>query len=247
MVVSAPAAATRFLARETNGGSIVCGLDASPESERALEVAADLGDRMWLEVVPVHVGDGTREETPGGIDFRVQRDVGHPVDALRRRAVERDAALLVVGSRGRGVLRAAVLGSVSSALAASAPLPVLVVPPAARPASRNYGFAEARDRTRDRPREVSMDIRTSTEAAVDQLHLGRFSEGIEQLPDSPDKVRRGRFSTGIEQLPDTPSKQRAGRFSEGVEKLPRTPAGLRRGSFADGCDTIRSRPRTRRA
>jgi nucleotide-binding universal stress UspA family protein len=247
MVVSAPAAATRFLAHEANGGSIVCGLDASPESKRALELAADLGDRMWLEVLPVDVGDGTRESTPGGIDFRVQLDVGQPVDALRRRAVDHDAALLVVGSRGRGALRAAVLGSVSSALAATAPLPVLVVPPAARLASRSYGSGEARDWTRDRTREVSVDTGTSTEAAADQLHLGRFSEGIEQLSDSPDKVRRGRFSTGIEQLPDSRSKQRVGRFSEGVEKLPRTPARLRRGSFADGCDAIRSRPPTRRA
>jgi nucleotide-binding universal stress UspA family protein len=229
MVISAPAAATRFLAREANGGSIVCGLDASPESRRAFEVAADLGDRMWLEVLPVYVDDGTREETPGGVDVRVQRDVGHPVDALRRRAVDHDAALLVVGSRGRGALRAAVLGSVSSGLAAAAPLPVLVVPPAARPVGRSHGSGEARDWT------------------LDQLRLGRFSEGIEQLPDSPDKVRTGRFSTGIEQRPNPPSKQRAGRFSEGSEQLTRTPARLRRGTFADGYDTIQSRPRTRRA
>jgi hypothetical protein len=223
MVVSAPVAASRFLARETKGGSIVCGVDASPESKRALEVAADLGDRMWLEVLPVHVGDCTR------------------------RAVEHDAALLVVGSRGRGALHSAVLGSVLSALAAAAPLPVLVVPPAARPASRSKGSGEARDWTRDRPWEAWVNIGTSTEAAVDQLHLGRFSEGVEQLPDSPDKIRRGRFSTGIERLPDTPSKQRAGRFSEGVEKLPRTPATLRRGSFADGCDIIRKPGVARRA
>jgi hypothetical protein len=142
MVVSAPAAATRFLARETDGGSIVCGLDASPESKRALEVAADLGDRMWLEVLPVHVGDCTR------------------------RAVEHDAALLVVGSRGRGAMRAAVLGSVSSALAATAPLPVLVVPPAARPARRNKASGQAGDWTRDRPiiRRPSVARRAATSA-----------------------------------------------------------------------------------
>jgi nucleotide-binding universal stress UspA family protein len=245
MVVSATSAANRFLERETEGGSIVCGVDASAEAGRALQVAADLADRMWLEVIPVYVGDGM--ETPRGVDVRVQRDVGEPVDGLCRRALLDDGSLIVVGSRGRGALRAAVLGSVSSALAATAPLPVLVVPPAARLAGRGHSSGEARDWTRDRTREVSVSTGTSTEAAVDQLHLGRFSEGIEQLPDSPDKVRKGRFSTGIEQLPDTPSKQRAGRFSDGIEKLPRTPARLRRGTFADGCDAIRSRPRTRRA
>ena len=246
MVVSAPAAATRFLARETNGGPIVCGLDASPEAKRALEVAADLGDRMWLEVLPIYVGDGTREETPGGIGFRVQLDVGHPVDALRRRAVDHHAALLVVGSRGGGALRAAVLGSVSSALAATAPLPVLVVPPTARPAGPSNRFAQTRHSTPERTKEVSVTIRTSHEAAAEPSRAGRFSTGIERLPESPDKLRSGRFSNGIEQLPDTPSKMRAGRFSEGIEKLPRTPARLRRGSFADGCQPIRSRPATRR-
>ena len=39
-----------------------------------------------------------------------------------------DARLIVVGSRGRGPVRGALLGSVSASLAASAPAPVLVVP-----------------------------------------------------------------------------------------------------------------------
>ena len=37
--------------------------------------------------------------------------------------------LIVVGSRGRGKLGRALLGSVSATLAADAPVPVLVVPP----------------------------------------------------------------------------------------------------------------------
>jgi nucleotide-binding universal stress UspA family protein len=234
VVVSTSATADRFLERETIGGSILCGVDESPESEGALHVAGALANRMGLQLLPVHVSDGPRE------------DDGDPVAALRRRALSADVALIVVGSRGRGAVRAAVLGSVSSALAATAPLPVLVVPPAARPASPTHGFAQARHWTHDRTKEVSMSTRTSHEAAVDENRRGRFSTGIEQLPDSPDKLRRGRFSTGIEQLPDTPSKLRAGRFSEGIEQLPRTPARLRRGSFADGRERIRSRPATRR-
>ena len=49
-------------------------------------------------------------------------------DGLRRIAADRDAELLVVGSRGRGTVRAALLGSTSHALAGEAPCPVLVVP-----------------------------------------------------------------------------------------------------------------------
>lgn len=51
-------------------------------------------------------------------------------DGLRRIATEREAELLVIGSRGHGAVRAALLGSTSHALAGDAPCPVVVVPPA---------------------------------------------------------------------------------------------------------------------
>lgn len=47
---------------------------------------------------------------------------------LRQIAADRDAELLVVGSRGRGAVRAALLGSTVHALVADAPCPVVVVP-----------------------------------------------------------------------------------------------------------------------
>lgn len=51
-------------------------------------------------------------------------------DGLRRIAGERHAELLIVGSRGHGAVRAALLGSTSHALAGDAPCPVVVVPSA---------------------------------------------------------------------------------------------------------------------
>jgi hypothetical protein len=74
-----------------------------------------------------------------------------------------------------------------------------------------------------------------------KLHLGRFSEGIEQLPETPGKLHFGRFSEGIEQLPEIPGKLHLGRFSEGMEQLPGTARNLRRGSFADGYEEVRRR------
>ena len=50
-----------------------------------------------------------------------------PADGLRRIAADRDAELLVVGSHGRGTVRAALLGSTSHALVGEAPCPVVVV------------------------------------------------------------------------------------------------------------------------
>jgi nucleotide-binding universal stress UspA family protein len=51
-------------------------------------------------------------------------------DGLRRAATERDAELLVIGSRGRGTVRAALLGSTAHSLVDDAPCPILVVPDA---------------------------------------------------------------------------------------------------------------------
>jgi nucleotide-binding universal stress UspA family protein len=66
-----------------------------------------------------------------GLDGAETRVVwGFAADRLADVADAEDAELLVVGSRGRGALKAAFLGSVSTELVGVAPCPVLVVPPA---------------------------------------------------------------------------------------------------------------------
>jgi hypothetical protein len=45
-----------------------------------------------------------------------------------------------------------------------------------------------------------MKDQTKTEGAVGQQHVGRFSEGIEQLPHAPSKRRRGSFATGYDEV-----------------------------------------------
>jgi hypothetical protein len=76
---------------------------------------------------------------------------------------------------------------------------------------------------------------------IQSMHLGRFSEGMEQLPETPDKRHVGHFSEGIEQLPETPGKRHVGRFSEGIEQLPQSEWNLRLGSFADGLREAKQR------
>jgi nucleotide-binding universal stress UspA family protein len=125
-----PGADERFVAPTTPGGAIICGVDGSAESERALSVAVALGERMGLEALPVFVdpAGSWNLAAPSATEILT----GDPARELRERATCGDARLVVVGSRGRGPLRRALLGSVSAALAASAPVPVLVVPPGAR-------------------------------------------------------------------------------------------------------------------
>lgn len=57
--------------------------------------------------------------------------VGYPAERLAELADDEGAELIVVGSRGRGALKAAFLGSVSTSLIGVAGCPVLVVPPGA--------------------------------------------------------------------------------------------------------------------
>jgi nucleotide-binding universal stress UspA family protein len=61
-----------------------------------------------------------------GAATEVEIRAGRPADVLTEVAREREADLLVVGNRGRGATRSALLGSVSAHLVDHAPCPVLV-------------------------------------------------------------------------------------------------------------------------
>jgi nucleotide-binding universal stress UspA family protein len=93
---------------------------APPSFSTTVERQAQ-GDRLLGELV----------ETTG-IDRAERRVVaGHPAEGLADLADDEQAQLIVVGSRGRGPLRSALLGSVSTSLIGLARCPVLVVPPGA--------------------------------------------------------------------------------------------------------------------
>ena len=158
-------------------GTIVCGVDESENSRAALRVASDLSKRLSAALVLVHVAPrpaipGTSEVSGAPeemrrveehhalellddlhaaeqLDSEVEHRVlyGAPATALEELARREDVGLIVVGSRRRGSLRSAVLGSVSAQLARSAPCPVLVVPP---PTARTSGEEPADGRLASR-------------------------------------------------------------------------------------------------
>ncbi len=66
-----------------------------------------------------------------GLDVERRTLVGVPADRLAALAEDEDAELIVVGSRGRGAFKSALLGSVSNSLVDVARRPVLIVPPGA--------------------------------------------------------------------------------------------------------------------
>ncbi|MFE5565371.1 universal stress protein [Amycolatopsis japonica] len=137
-------------------GKVVVGVDGSETSREAIGFAYDFAARHGRALVALHVWSdlpleamavtptehdrelieergkplldealaGYRERYP---DVPVQRviAVDRPAHALAEQA--EGAALLVVGSHGRGPLRRALLGSVSRAMVHHAPCPVAVV------------------------------------------------------------------------------------------------------------------------
>jgi nucleotide-binding universal stress UspA family protein len=125
------------------------GYDGSEAAQRALLLAGELaGESGGIGVVHVasasgQAGDGTDEQEALLADARrIVGEHGRSATTLRHqgdtaaelveaaRQVESD--LLLLGSRGRGLVSSAVLGSVSTAVAASADCPVVIVTPGAR-------------------------------------------------------------------------------------------------------------------
>ena len=137
----------------TNEGAVVVGVDGSPESKQALVWAARYAARIGARLVAVAAWEmpagfgwsafpydwDPGEDARAALASAVEEVLGvdHPthveliVQSGRASAVLLDeskgAAMLVVGSRGRGGFAGLLLGSVSATVAEHAECPVLVM------------------------------------------------------------------------------------------------------------------------
>jgi nucleotide-binding universal stress UspA family protein len=133
--------------------TIICAVDRSPGSLEALRVAGELSGRFDVRLVLAHAAGGwpgaegslstlralegggrLLEQTAREHNVAAERrvEVGEPADVLARVAAEERATLILVGSRHKGRRRRQLHSRVAGDLAASAPCPVVVVPPAPR-------------------------------------------------------------------------------------------------------------------
>ena len=141
-------------------GPILCAADDTEGARAAIRVTRELAEKLGARVVLVNVepspsvpgvssalagharlrteeiDDGQKllswlaaEEGLEDAELRVA--IGSAADRIVGVARETEASMVVIGSRGRGDLTSAVLGSVSARVASTAPCPVVVVPPGA--------------------------------------------------------------------------------------------------------------------
>jgi nucleotide-binding universal stress UspA family protein len=134
-------------------GTLVCGIEDSPEAAEALRVAGRLSHDAGLRLVVVHVADATwpgagsrmdaqqrgrqlvdrvlaKQPLGRAVDTRVE--VGPPAQELARVAAEEAATLILVGSPSHHCWPHRLQGKVTAELAATADCPVAVVPAARR-------------------------------------------------------------------------------------------------------------------
>ncbi len=135
---------------------IVVGLDGSIESQYAADHAVVLAEMFGAEVVALHATGlldvwPTTDEVPqqrnsharvrelmestwseslrhSRARWRLELRDGPPADTLLNFAVELDADLIVIGTRGSGNFPAGALGSTSAKVVERSHIPVLVVP-----------------------------------------------------------------------------------------------------------------------
>ncbi|SDO54517.1 universal stress protein [Geodermatophilus sp. DSM 45219] len=131
LVVPYPLTTVEWAAAES--GPVVVGTDGSPHAARALAAATTLfPDRKRLLVAVEE--QGASASPVEGTELVTVRCSGRPgrpratASTLADEAARRGAAVLVVGSRGRGGTRETLVGHVTRALLHCAHRPVLVVP-----------------------------------------------------------------------------------------------------------------------
>jgi nucleotide-binding universal stress UspA family protein len=124
--------------------TIVCGVDRSHHARAAARLAGALAGRLGLGVELIHAVDADSPRTLAGGSAAVRAVTEEFLDlpgmAVRIEAgpaaevlaeASRGAPLLVIGTRGEGALRQALLGSVSAKLTRDPLSPLVVVPPKA--------------------------------------------------------------------------------------------------------------------
>lgn len=132
-------------------GTVLCAVDDSTHAPAVAFAAAGLAEHLKARLLVIRIdarASGSEREQadarqslvefmmeglPGGVGYRTNTEsrvlAGTPADVVLREAVAERAGLIVIGTRGRGALTRAILGSTARDVLKDAPVPVAIVPP----------------------------------------------------------------------------------------------------------------------
>jgi nucleotide-binding universal stress UspA family protein len=140
-------------------GTIVCGVDDTEEGRGALELAAELSERLGLRLVLAHVVEGISSLDVDGDESVTMKDsrdgaarlvarlaaehgladraeqrsgVGDAATLLGQIAAEEAADVILVGARSRGRLRRGFESRLADRLESATTVPVVIAPPRTR-------------------------------------------------------------------------------------------------------------------
>lgn len=162
--------------------TIVCAVDDSDAAGRVLDTARWLADVWGAGLLVVHAAgtDGEADDSGASVRKRlaeageateVRLVEGSPPEAIVETADREGTELLVVGSRGRGRVGSAILGSVSREVASRARCPVVIVPLGAR-------WARAGDGVEDADASVVCGVDGSDQALAAAAFAGRLAKRL---------------------------------------------------------------------
>jgi len=187
---------------------IVCATDGSPTAEHAQRVAASLAKASRAQLILVHgcVHAETGEQVVAhakeavlaeGVTPSTELHEGDPVDIVIQIADQKDAGLIIVGSRGLSRAKRFFLGSVSHSIAYHASCDVLIVrarPFTYKPPSATYHsivIATDGSPTADRAARKGLDLARKLGAAATLVFVGHASTGDLVLKDTLEGMGEG--------------------------------------------------------
>lgn len=124
-----------------DGAKILVAYDGSPNADRALSEAINLGKKFSSPITVLHVRWRESEESSksllkkteetlkkAGMKYQLRTETGENIPRVIIRVADEEAfGLITMGTRGMGGVRAWIMGSVSNAVATGAKCPVLIV------------------------------------------------------------------------------------------------------------------------
>lgn len=168
----------------TSRDRLLCAVGADEHAERVVRAARRLAAVTGLRPVFAHIvpaAEAARGAVwqgrsllrhAGARTGEMEVAVGDPAGELLRWTRQDDVAAAIVAARGFGPLKAALLGSVSRTLMMEAPVPVVVIPPAADPPFDEAPTGEPDELRWDAWQEVLTVPRPSVWTTALDEHLG---------------------------------------------------------------------------